>query len=210
MGFLRQGYWSGLSFIPPPVDQFCQNSSLWLIHQGWSCTAWLIIHWDMQVPQLQQGCGPWSGMTPDDEPPRTEGVRYATREDQRAITNSSRKNEVAEPKQKCSSGMDVSGGESKVQCCKILHRNLNVRSMNKGKLDMIKQKAARLNFNILGISELKWMGMGKFYSDDYYIQHCGQEPLRRNKVALIVNKRIWSEMKGWFQFVSRVNYSTSQ
>ena len=62
--------------------------------------------------------------------------------------------------------------------------------MNKGKLDMIKQKAARLNFNILGISELKWMGMGKFYSDDYYIQHCGQEPLRRNKVALIVNKSL--------------------
>ena len=56
--------------------------------------------------------------------------------------------------------------------------------------EVIKQEMARVNVNILGISELKWMGMGKFYSDDYYIQHCGQEPLRRNKVALIVNKRI--------------------
>ena len=64
--------------------------------------------------------------------------------------------------------------------------------MNKDKLDMIKQKMARLNVNILGISELKWMGMGKFNSDDYYIHHCGQEPLRRNKVALTVNKRIWN------------------
>ena len=62
--------------------------------------------------------------------------------------------------------------------------------MNKGKLDMIKQKMARLNFNILGISELKWMGMGKFNSNDYYIYYCEQESLRRNGVALIVNKRV--------------------
>ena len=62
--------------------------------------------------------------------------------------------------------------------------------MNQGKLDVIKQEMARVNTDILGISELKWMGMGKFNSDDHYIYYCGQESLRRNGVALIVNKRI--------------------
>ena len=62
--------------------------------------------------------------------------------------------------------------------------------MNQGKLDMIKQEVARVNIDILGISELKWTGMGKFNSDDHYIYYCGQEPLRRNAVALIVNKKV--------------------
>ena len=60
--------------------------------------------------------------------------------------------------------------------------------MNEGKLDAVKQKLARVNIDILGISELKWMGMGEFNSDDHCIYHCGQESLRRNGVALIVNK----------------------
>ena len=60
---------------------------------------------------------------------------------------------------------------------------------NQGKLEAIKQMA-RMNINILGISELKWIGMGEFNSDDYYIYYCGQESLRRNTVALIVNKRV--------------------
>ena len=60
--------------------------------------------------------------------------------------------------------------------------------MIQGKLDAVKQEMARVNINILGISELKWMGMGKFNSDDHYIYYCGQESLRRNGVALIVNK----------------------
>ena len=62
--------------------------------------------------------------------------------------------------------------------------------MNQGKLEVAKQEMARLNIGILGISELKWMGMGEFNSDDHYIYYCGQESLRRNGVALIVNKRV--------------------
>ena len=66
----------------------------------------------------------------------------------------------------------------------------NVRSMNQGKLEVIKQEMARVNVNILGISELKWTGMGEFNSDDHYIYYRGQESLRRNGVAIIVNKRV--------------------
>ena len=62
--------------------------------------------------------------------------------------------------------------------------------MNLGKLEVVKQEMARANIDILGISELKWMGMGEFNSDDHYIYHCGQESLRGNGVALIVNKRV--------------------
>ena len=62
--------------------------------------------------------------------------------------------------------------------------------MNQGKLEVVKQEMARVNVNILGISELKWTGMGNFNSDDHYIYYYGQESLRRNGVALIVNKRI--------------------
>ena len=62
--------------------------------------------------------------------------------------------------------------------------------MNQGKLEGVKQETARVNVGILGISELKWTGMGEFNSDDNYIYNCGQEPLRRNGVAIIVNKRV--------------------
>ena len=63
-------------------------------------------------------------------------------------------------------------------------------SMNQGKLEMVKQEMARVNIDILGISELKWTGMGKFNLDDHYIYFCGQESLRRNGIALIINKRV--------------------
>ena len=66
----------------------------------------------------------------------------------------------------------------------------NVRSMNQGKLEMVKQETARENINTLGIRELKWTGRGEFNSDDHYIYYRGQESLRRNEVALIVNKRV--------------------
>ena len=66
----------------------------------------------------------------------------------------------------------------------------NVRSMNQGKLEVVKQEMARVNTDILVISELKWTGMGKFNSDDHCIYYCGQESLRRHAVALIVNKRV--------------------
>ena len=65
----------------------------------------------------------------------------------------------------------------------------NVRSMNQGKLEVVKQEMARVNIDILGISELRWTGIGEFNSDDHYIYYCGQDSLRRNGVALIVNKR---------------------
>ena len=88
--------------------------------------------------------------------------------------------------------MDVSGVESKVQCYKKLYciGTWNVRSVNLGNLEVLKQEMARVNTDIVGISELKWTGTGKFNSDDHYIYYCGQESLRRNRVALIVNKRI--------------------
>ena len=66
----------------------------------------------------------------------------------------------------------------------------NVRLMNQGKLNVVKQEMARVNIHILGISELKWTGVGEFNSDDHYINYCGQESLRRNGVALIVKKRV--------------------
>ena len=68
--------------------------------------------------------------------------------------------------------------------------------MNKGKLDVVKQEMARLNVDILGISELKWTGMGGFNSDDHYIYYCEQESLRRNGVAIMVNKRIRNAVLG--------------
>ena len=68
--------------------------------------------------------------------------------------------------------------------------------MNQGKLEVVKQDMARVNVNILGISKLKWTGMGEFYSDDQYIYHCGQESLRRNGVAIMVNKRVRNAVLG--------------
>ena len=68
--------------------------------------------------------------------------------------------------------------------------------MNQGKLEVVKQEMARVNVDILGISELKWTGMGEFNSDDHYIYDCGQETLRRNGVAIIVNKRVQNTVLG--------------
>ena len=66
-----------------------------------------------------------------------------------------------------------------------------------GKLEVVKQDMARVNIDILGISELKWTGMGEFNSDDHYIYYCGQEYLRRNGVAIMVNKRVWNAVLGY-------------
>ena len=86
----------------------------------------------------------------------------------------------------------MSGGECKVQCCKEQYclGAWNVRSVNQGKLEVVKQEMARVNIDISGISELKWTGMGEFNSDDHYIYYCRQESLRRNGRTLIVNKRV--------------------
>ena len=74
--------------------------------------------------------------------------------------------------------------------------NCNVRSMNQGKLEVVKQEMSRVNVDILGISELKWTGMGEFNSGDHYIYYCGQESLRRNGVAIMVNKRVRNAVLG--------------
>ena len=106
--------------------------------------------------------------------------------------NNSRKNEGMEPKQKEYPVVDVTGDRNKVQCCKEQYCMgiWNVRSMNQGKLEVVKQETARVNVDILGISEPKWTGMGEFNPDDHYIYYCGQESLRRNGIAIIVNKRV--------------------
>ena len=85
-----------------------------------------------------------------------------------------------------------------VQCYKELYYigTWNVGSMNQGKLEVIKQEMAKVNINILGVSELKWTGMGEFNSDDHYVYYCEQESLRRNGVAMIVNKKVRNAVLG--------------
>ena len=126
---------------------------------------------------------------PKEELPRSVGAQYATRGRWR---NNSRKNEWMKPKQKQYLVVDVTGDRSKVRCCKGQYciGTWNVRSMIQGKLEVVKQEMARVNINILGISELKWTGMGEFNSDDHYIYYCGQESFRRNGVVIMVNKRV--------------------
>ena len=156
-------------------------------------------------------------MTVEDELPlRSLGVKYVIREEQR---NSSRKNEEAGPKQKQRSVVNVSGGEGKVWCCKEQYciGTWNFRSMNQDKLDVVKHKMARVNTDILLISEWKWTGMGEFNSGDYYIYYCAQESLRKNGIALIVNKRGWIQYLGAISkmterswLISRANQATAQ
>ena len=97
-----------------------------------------------------------------------------------------------ERKQKQFPAVDVTGDRDKVQCCKEQYclGTWNVRSMNQGKLEVVRKEMARVNINVLGISKLKWTGMGEFKSDDHYIYYCRQESLRRNVVAIMVNKRV--------------------
>ena len=101
-------------------------------------------------------------------------------------------------KTKITPNVDGTGDISKVRCCKEQYciGICNVRSMNQGKLEVVKQEMARVNVNILGISELKWTVMGEFNSDDHYIYSCGQESLRRNGVAIMVNKRVRNAVLG--------------
>ena len=115
-----------------------------------------------------------------EELPTSVGAQYATGDQWR---NDSRKNEGMEPKQKQHPAVDVTG-------------TWNVRSVNQGKLEVVKQEMARVNVDILGISKLKWTGMGDFNSDDHYIYYCGQESLRRNGVAIMVNKRVQNAVLG--------------
>ena len=126
-----------------------------------------------------------------DELPRLVGAQYATGDQWR---NNSRKNEEMEPKQQ-HPVVDVTGDGSKDWCCKeqCCIGTWNVRFMNQDKLEVVKQEMARVNGNILEIMELKWTGMGEFNSDDHYI-YCWPETLRRNGVAITVNKRVLSPL----------------
>ena len=123
-----------------------------------------------------------------EELPRSLGAQYATGD---KWINNSRKKVGMEPKQNQYPVLDVTGDRSKVQCCKEQYSigTWNVRYMNQGKLELVKQEMVRENVKILGISELKWTGMGEFNSDDHYIYYYRQESLRRNGVAIMVNKR---------------------
>ena len=129
------------------------------------------------------------------ELPGSVGVQYATGDQWR---NNSRKNEGMEPKQKQHPVVDVTADRSKVWCCKEQYciGTWNVRSMNQNKLEAVKQEMARVNVNILGISKLKLTGMGEFNSDDHCIYYCGQESLRRNGAAIMVNKRVQNTVLG--------------
>ena len=126
--------------------------------------------------------------------PRSVGAQYTTRDQWR---NNSRKNEEIESKQKQHPGVDVTGNGSKVRCCKKQYciGTWNVKSVNQGKLEVVKQEMARVNVYILVISELKWTGMGEINSDDHFIYYCGQEFLRSG-VAIIVNKRVQNAVLG--------------
>ena len=143
------------------------------------------------------------------------GAQYATGEEWR---NNSRKDEETEPKRKQHPAGGVTGDGSKVRCCKeqCCIGTWNVRSTNQGRLEVIKQEVERVNIDILGISELTWTGMREFSSDDHYIYYCGQESLRRNGVAMMVNKRVQNSVLGCnlkndrMISVSKANHSISQ
>ena len=161
------------------------------------------VHWRRERQTTSYSCleNPINGMKRQndrklkDELLRSVGAQYATGDQWR---KNSRKNEKMVPKQKQHPVVDVTGDGSKVRCCKEQYciGTWNIRSMNQGKLGVIIQEMARVNANILGISELKWTGMGEFNSDDHYIYYCGQESLRRNGVAIIVNKKFWNAVLG--------------
>ena len=130
----------------------------------------------------------------NDELSRSVGT-YATGDQWR---NNSRKNEETEPKQKQQRDMDVTGDGSKIRCCEEQYwiGTWKFRPMNQGKLEVVKQETARVNIDILGVSNLKCTGMGEFNSADHYIYYCGQESLGKYGIAILVNKRVQSAVLG--------------
>ena len=148
--------------------EFWQNVVHW--RREWQTTSAFLPENSMNSMKRQKD------RTLKDELPRSVGAQYATGYQWR---NNSRKNEEMKPKQKQHPVVDVTGDGSKVRCCKDQYciATWNVRSMNQGKLEVIKQEMARVNINILGISKLKWTGIGEFNADDHYIYYCGQESL---------------------------------
>ena len=135
-----------------------------------------------------------------DELLRSVGVEYTTGDQWR---NNSRRMKGQSQSKKQHPAVDVTGDRIKIWCCKEQYciGTWNVRSMNQGKLEVVKQEMASVNLNILGISKLKWTRMGEFNSDYHYIYYCGQESLRRNGIAIIVNKSpkfsTWMQSQKW-------------
>ena len=144
-------------------------------------------------------------MTLKDEIPRSVGAQYATGQE---WWNRSRKNEEAEPKKKKCPVVDVTGNGSKVRCCKEQYfiGTWNVRSVNQGKLDVVKQEITRLNEHWHlrnqwtkkdeNLIQMTLIYKGGFNSDDSYIYYYGEELLRRNGGALIVNRSVWNAISG--------------
>ena len=152
-------WWRVLTNCGPAVKEMANHFSILAMRTpstGWKDKRYDIERW---IPQVRR-------------------CQYANGEEWRS---NSRKNEETEPKWKQRSGVDVTGDGSKVRCCKEQHciGTWNVKSMNQGKLEVVKQDMARVNINTLGIRELKWTGMGEFNSDDHYIYYCSQESLRK-------------------------------
>ena len=150
------------------------------------------------------------------ELPRSIGAQHATGDQWR---NNSRKNEGMKPMQKQYPAVDVTGDRSKVRCCKEQYciGTWNVMSMNQGKLEVVKQERARVNVDILGISELKWTGMGEFKSDDHISTPVGRNPLEEMEYPS------WSTEESEMQyldanskmterslFISKANHSVSR
>ena len=116
----------------------------------------------------------------------------------REISSQRIRNEEMDPKQKQHPAVDATGDGSKVRWYKEQYciGTWNVRSMNQGKLEVIKQEMARVNIDILGISQLRWTGMCEFNSEEHYLYYLGQESLRRNGVVTKVNKRAQNAVLG--------------
>ena len=160
------------------------SNSMKLSHAVWGHPRWLghggevwqnVVHWrrEWQTTSIFLPWEPHEHMKRQndkilkEELPRSLGAQYAIGKEWR---NKSRKNEEREPKQKQCPVVDASGSESKVRCCKEQYciGTWNVRSMNRGRLEVVKQEMARVNIDILGIRELKWTGMGEFNSDELW------------------------------------------
>ena len=133
--------------------------------------------------------------TVKDELPRLVGAQYAVGDQWR---HDSRNNEGKQPKKRQHTVVDWTADRRKIQCCREEYciGTWIVRPMNKGKLEAVKQEMTRVNIEILGISELKWTGIGEFHSDDHHIYYCRQESLTRNGVAIIVNIRVQNAVPG--------------
>ena len=180
--------WAMLCRATQDGGEFWQN----VVHcrREWQTTS-VFLPWEnlMNIMKRQKD------MTLKDELPRSVDAQYASGGKQR---NSSRKNKEAEPKWKQWTVLVLTDDGSKVRCCKEQHciGTQNVRSMNQDKLEVVKQEMERVNIHIWGITELKWKGLGDFNSDNHYIYYCEQESLRRNGVAIIVNKRVQKALLG--------------